>query len=471
MQITQFKYTLKKYKTPSDRANCPACGGKRSFAPYIDTATGLDLPTRYGRCNRSDQCGYHLNPYKDGYGTDQQPLDGFIPAPVRKPLPEKMVTDLPKELLLETLKPGQDNAFIRYLRSRLPEDVITRLSVEYLIGNHSIWPGSTVYWFISAAGHIRAAQVKQFDDFGHTAKNDDGTSRTVWIHKLVPKDTTWLTDYENQDMRVDCLFGEHLLTKYPHKKIALFESPKTAIISAAYFPDMLCLAVGALDYLTFERVQALKGRTVILYPDLSKDGKAFKKWAEKAEKWKNLAAFSVSSVLESRCSDEERAKGFDMADFLERIPFTHNNANNQQVKGYSQNITVPVISANEDTEETNGWETGTPGKIHFATPIESEIRLPELVEAETTVSVPTSIDIAEYRQWAKRLGPFPKGGFVRLKSMADDAPFNTVFNPRAFAMGRLNSIAAWANARNDLGPKSLHIRQVIELRQILSNNQ
>ena len=499
MVTTHFKYTLKKYKTPSDRVNCPVCGGRRTFAPYVDIETGQDLPARYGRCNRADQCGYHLNPYKDGFGTDQQTPDNFVPAPIAKPKPKVPMVDLPKVLLIDTLTNCPDNAFVRHLSKIFPAHIVSNLVTEYLIGDHNVWPGATVFWIVNDSGNIRAGQVKQFDETGHTAKNADGTSRTVWIHKLIPQETEWLPAYVDQDMRVDCLFGGHLLPKYPNKKIALFEAPKTAIMAAPYLPDILCLAVVAVDYLTIERVQALKGRTVILYPDASKDGKAFKKWSEKAEKWRYLAAFSTSSYLESTCSDEEKAKGFDFADLLERIPYVDNSIDNQLLKNESPEIILHYPALSESQKETNGWEiwAGKKNRLPeiwepecrnvgdlevFNQKVENSTGFPEgghphpikkwneEEAAEVQVSVPTYIDIAKYRLWAKKLGPFPKGEYVQLRSLSSEAS-DKVFNPRAFAFGRLNSVAAWANAKNDTGPKSKHIRQLIELREILSNNQ
>ena len=51
----------------------------------------------------------------------------------------------------------------------------------------------------------------------------------------------WLTPYKKNESKVSCLFGEHLLSKYPHNPIALVEAPKTAIYSTLYFgtPEQL----------------------------------------------------------------------------------------------------------------------------------------------------------------------------------------------------------------------------------------
>ena len=34
-----------------------------------------------------------------------------------------------------------------------------------------------------------------------------------------------------------CLFGEHLLTRYPERIVALVEAEKTAVIGAGFIPE------------------------------------------------------------------------------------------------------------------------------------------------------------------------------------------------------------------------------------------
>src|SRR5690554_4535334 len=62
----EYRYTLEK---GSKKYHCPECN-KKTFVRYIDTETGNYLPEQYGRCDRENNCAYHLNPYKDGYGKE-----------------------------------------------------------------------------------------------------------------------------------------------------------------------------------------------------------------------------------------------------------------------------------------------------------------------------------------------------------------------------------------------------------------
>jgi hypothetical protein len=134
-----------------------------------------------------------------------------------------------------------------------------------------------------------------------------------------------LEPYQNQETKVSCLFGEHLLPRYPNNPVALVEAPKTAIYGALYFglpesqKDWLWLAVYNLSSLNLERCKVLKGRSVFLFPDLSKDGRAFQSWSDKAKQFENVlpnTRFTVSDLLEREATEEQRLAGLDLADYL-----------------------------------------------------------------------------------------------------------------------------------------------------------
>lgn len=65
----------------------------------------------------------------------------------------------------------------------------------------------------------------------------------------------WMEAYKQNETKVSCLFGEHLLTKYPHNPVGLVEDPKTAIYGTLYFggpeqpKNLLWLGKDLTDYL------------------------------------------------------------------------------------------------------------------------------------------------------------------------------------------------------------------------------
>ena len=99
--------------------------------------------------------------------------------------------------------------------------------------------------------------------------------------------------------------------------MAVVEAPKTAVLCTPYFPQFTWLAVGALSYLNAERLAPLRGRNVVLFPDLSTGGKVFNEWNRKAgELNRHGLNVATSNYLETQATDEQRAAGYDLADYL-----------------------------------------------------------------------------------------------------------------------------------------------------------
>jgi len=314
---------------------CPACGTKR-FVRYINTNDGNYLPEAYGRCDRESKCGYHLNPYTDGFGKDESynPTQGKQYARAREAKLSKppVITYIPAEVLHTTLGNYGQNTFIQNLLQTVPypftpADVERVISLYYLgtIGT-GYRAGAVTFPFINEAGQVAAIQVKQFDDTNHTTGTD-------FIHSILQKEHLragmplphWLENYTKQDKRITCLFGAHLLAKYPHNAVALVEAPKTAVYGSLYFgfPDshdgVIWLAVYNKSSFTLDKLRVLQGREVFVFPDLSKDGSTFNEWQQKADSIAQQlpgTRFIFSNLLEELAPYTDRNNGNDLADFL-----------------------------------------------------------------------------------------------------------------------------------------------------------
>ncbi len=314
----QFDKTGKKHL-------CPDCG-KNRFVRYVDTETKEYLPEQYGRCDRADNCGYYLNPYKAGYNTNGLKEHQYKPRPKAKPQPLYFI---PEDVLNETLRGYQHNTFVQNLLKLCPVEDVEKVISLYRIGTISgkYMPGSVTFPFIDKAGNIRAIQAKKFNDENHT-------TRTSFLHSLKTYEYIgkvgglpgWLQDYAKNELKVSCLFGEHLLNKYPLNPIALVEAPKTAIIGTLYYglpetPEaLLWLAVYNKSSLTFEKCKALKGRKVVLFPDL----KAFDLWNAQTQELKAKlpgTRFIVSDLLEKNATESELKSGADLADYLTQFDY------------------------------------------------------------------------------------------------------------------------------------------------------
>jgi hypothetical protein len=337
---TEHKYQLQK---GSKKYQCPECL-KRTFKRYIDTGTDAYLPEQYGRCDRENKCAYHLNPYKDGYARNKMLADrSLYDAPVTRW--QRQITQAKPDIVnfdFDTFKSSlstegyRHNRFLRNLLERVPFHFdaydVTRVTEIYRLGTvtNGYRAGATTFPFIDRMGFVRAVQVKQFDDANHTTSTD-------FLHSIIERHCTqlgkplpqWLDGYNKQSRRVSCLFGEHLLDKYPQNPVALVEAPKTAIYATLYFglPDdstmaPIWLAVYNKSSFTLDRLQVLRGKDILTFPDLSKDGSTFREWQAKAREFETQLAgtrFMFSDLLERLAPDEHRERGLDIADYLIRL--------------------------------------------------------------------------------------------------------------------------------------------------------
>lgn len=321
-----FRYSLDK---SSKKFVCPNCEKKR-FVRYIDVETKEYLPSEYGACDRIDKCGYKCNPYTDKYqGAGNQSY--YVPNKIHSS-PTISISNIPDEVLKNTLKDYDLNRFTQNLTQNIKypfdEGSINEVIGKYLLGTISkgYMAGSVCFPFINIRGKVRAIQVKQFDDDNKTIRTNSIPYVIKGLYKEVNiNPPSWIEKYNKNESKFDCLFGEHLLNKYPNNPIALVEAPKSAVYGSLYygFPkddtQLLWLAVYNLSSLSLAKVRVLKGRDVILFPDLSSTGNAYLQWSEKAKKFEielEDTRFSVSNLLEENATEEQRINGLDIADFL-----------------------------------------------------------------------------------------------------------------------------------------------------------
>jgi hypothetical protein len=299
---------------------CPQCDKKR-FVKYIDTETKEYLPNEFGICDRAAKCGYNSNPYKAGYlkskvaksGKDWQ-LQKLAKTCKHLCATTKTLFPIPDNVLLHTLKNYECNNFITYLLTKFDEDAVVKQIEDYAIGTVSNY---TSFPYIDLKGVCRAISLI---DYQANGKRNKAEVQSRNIHTYLTNEykkkqvlcPDWLTNYLQNESKFSCLFGEHLVTQYPYKPIALVEAPKTAFIAGLCYPQYVWVAVGALSYFTKERTKAIKGKEVYVFPDTSKDSKAFNVWQSKC----NDYGFACIDLIERLANDAEKLEALDLADYI-----------------------------------------------------------------------------------------------------------------------------------------------------------
>ena len=202
--------------------------------------------------------------------------------------------------------PSGTNHLISYLKTMIPSSAINRIITDYRLA--STPDQAIIVLQIDQESQCRTGKIMQYDPAtGHRIKDTNQPGRINWLHSVLKRKKQLPKDWQ----LTQCLFGEHLLSQHPDKTVALVESEKTAIISSALMPQYLWLATGGKSGLTSERLSALKGRKIIVFPDTD----AFKDWQQKIFNLPHLD-IRISCLLEDNATPEEKAAHIDLADWI-----------------------------------------------------------------------------------------------------------------------------------------------------------
>ena len=318
MTAMSHYYTLQKYTNPSSRHTCPACGRPRCFTLYVDP-DGKPLHETVGRCDHESSCGYHRAPRQ--YFHDYPEHRHFvIPSErsesrnlhhYRHARPDRASPGIIPHNLIPP--PSATNHLISYLKTMIPSSAIDRIIADYRLA--STPDQAIIFLQIDQDNQCRTGKIMQYNpSTGHRIKDPNKPGRINWLHSILKRRKQLPPDWQ----LTQCLFGEHLLPQHQDKTVALVESEKTAIICSAMMPQYLWLATGGKSGLTSERLSSLKGRKIIVFPDID----AFKDWQQKIFTFPHLD-IRISRLLEDNATPADRAAHIDLADWI--IQFLTNN--------------------------------------------------------------------------------------------------------------------------------------------------
>lgn len=308
MGYTLFSQTLilnsVKHKYQLDPSSkkfiCPQCGKKRFVRMVCES--GDYLSAEFGRCDRSNSCGYSNYPKSNML---EQQIDYSLPKINVFKKTDTIPSTISYTFVQKSMKHYEINSFFQFLLRFFNKDRIETVFDLYNVGTSKKWGGSTVFWQINIDLIVRAGKIIKFDALsGKRIK--EPFPQTTWAHSLLK-----LKDFNMKQV----LFGEHLLNRFPKKVVCLVESEKTAIIMAIIHPTYIWLATSGKNGFTIDKLKVLKNRKVVVFPDSD----AFQEWDEKAKfisKQINLHLFVSSFVMNFTIAMNQKS-GFDLADLIQ----------------------------------------------------------------------------------------------------------------------------------------------------------
>lgn len=338
MSRDTYRFHLERY-APNTRHRCPSCGKAKKFARYIDDSGEVVFPEHVGKCERVDNCGHHITP-KQFFAENPEWKSGLACAdwkPDREPKPVTL-DYLPLEKLQASTRQEwrRQNGFWIFLKSRFGEGMADRAFEKYKVGTSKYWKLetaelATAFWQVDVFGNARQVKIMAYNpSTGRRLKEHepawrltksgiysldiDGQAKTAFAGK-------WVLGNPDANLK-QCFFGEHLLADDyladQKRPVAIVESEKTAIVCSLVFPELEWLATGGKNGCGFtspDTATVLNGRAVHLFPDL----KAFGEWYSKAEILAGMlpgSSIHCHDILERKANEDDRAAGFDLADFF-----------------------------------------------------------------------------------------------------------------------------------------------------------
>jgi hypothetical protein len=253
----------------------------------------------------------------------------------------RIFSTLPRELVTRSVQANTgDDLVTIFLKEYWPERYadVTR---DYCLVAAERWnEKQPLFWYISDQGLVHSGKMMRYrlregEPEPKRTKFTYNSDNFYWLHSpLLPKKA----EVKNPKIHYNfkpCLYGAHLVKKYPDKPVHIVEGEKTALAMACHRPQYVWLATGSDKLLQEEYLPNLEGREVVLHPDKGYPGhlkyeggtpeylearkkferKSYGYWVKKAEEFmkKKLAAsWEVSNFVQ----DSNLPSGSDLLDLI-----------------------------------------------------------------------------------------------------------------------------------------------------------
>lgn len=291
-------------RTNENRCHCFSCGKGGSV---------IDFVMQHEQWSFQEACRWLSSEFGISTQTDCYNIPRPKPRPVVKPEPP-VYTYIPMEMLDKLV--SVQNSFCQCLRKMFHPSNVEWICEEYLLGCYSVneTDDYTVFPNIDIKGRVCNLKVQHYDTNLESERFAHSDGLCFWLGSRWAEDGVLPKDAQ---FNSSCLFGEHLLSRYPNSIVALVESPKNALFGALEHPRLTWVATGSKNMLKREVLEPLRGRNVIVIPDCD----AIESWSQALAGMQDLANFTVSDFCR-RCAQENQPK-YDIADYIQEqnMPF------------------------------------------------------------------------------------------------------------------------------------------------------
>lgn len=287
-------------RTGENHCHCFSCGQGGDVIAYV---------MQHENWSFQEACQWLSNEF--GIGT----VPAGTPVPQPKPRPviikkEPVYTYIPMTMVDPLV--SVENSLCHCLMQLFRSEAVEWLTEEYRLGCYSLYGQDdyTVFPCIDSEGRVCNLKVQHYNTDPSSPRFGHNDGKTYWLGSM------WVSEgrlSKGSEFRQDCLFGAHLLQRYPDSTVALVESPKNALFGSLSFPQLLWVAAGNKGNLKRDVLQPLKGRNVLVIPDCD----AVDEWSAAVNELTDLANFTVSDFCRRQAPGDQPK--FDIADYLQQL--------------------------------------------------------------------------------------------------------------------------------------------------------
>ncbi len=293
------------YETGGEnRCYCFACGRGGSAIDFVMAKEGVDFKEACERLER-EFLGTGAGRVMAGGRNAQNTQNNMS----NQKKPKKGVAYVPQEWLDGHV--SMENSFCRCLMQMFDVHRVEHLTEEYRLGcyDNGRHEDCVLFPSIDVEGRVRNVKVQHYETDVHAPRFAHCDKKCCyWLGAQLAKEG--VVNTLNAVFDNDCLFGEHLLRRYPSQTVALVESPKNALMGAMVQPKYVWVATGSKAMLKRSVLECLRGRRVLVFPDRD----AISEWETLLHGMRDIATFSVSNFCEQMAPEGDTK--FDIADYV-----------------------------------------------------------------------------------------------------------------------------------------------------------
>ncbi|MCD8208590.1 MAG: DUF6371 domain-containing protein [Bacteroidales bacterium] len=296
---------------PANRCKCFSCGASHDPVGFL---------MNYGKGMTYHEALRWIAGY---YGIPTGGMDGIRTVrPIRmekkEKKTEKEAVTFPGWMVKARAGNYDENTLVRWIYT-LPWTLVQRACLGFWLNEYRVGTsmaantrGWTIWWTIDGKGEACSGKMMKYGEDGHRERHGYSIDH---IHTVLSK--AGRLDMTGKEVK-GCLFGLHLVEKYPTAKVCVVESEKTALLMQMYSvsgDERIFVATGGKNRLTKEMLRPLaeKNRDIVLYPD--KDGTG--EWRQAVGRI-GYDGITVSRNVMNSFDPEKDGEHADMADIMIR---------------------------------------------------------------------------------------------------------------------------------------------------------